>query len=121
VLHEGLRVLGLGRVVEVPVGVDALVTGLQNGVPQHVLGRGVPVLPDQGHPLRVLVLERARLDRASVRAAQTELRGPATEVGRDSGGRMHQAVLRRRVTEVQSGMLLSHFDCSFRLLDLRRS
>src|SRR3954454_17777566 len=34
---------------------------------------------------------------------------------------MHQTILRRRVTEVQSVGLCSHFDCSFRLLDLRRS
>jgi hypothetical protein len=131
VLHQGLRVLPLGRVVEVPVAVRALVTVLDDDVTEHVLRRGVTMRPHQRNPIAVLVLESTGLDRSAVRAAQAVLGGPPAEVrlarGQDTGrlglGRcrpaVHQAVLRRRVTEDQSG-ICSHFDCSFRLLDLRR-
>jgi hypothetical protein len=113
VLHQRLRVLTLGRLVEEAVGVHALISVLENGVAQDVLRRCMPVLPNERDSLRVLVLEGARKNRAPIRAPETELRGPATEVRLHGVGRVHQAVLRRRVTEVQSGML-SHFDCSFR-------
>src|SRR4051794_9553783 len=76
------------------------------------------MLPNQRHPLGILMRKRTGKNRTSIRATKTELRGPSTEVRHLV--RMHQAVLRRRVTEVQSTGLCSHFDCSFRLLDLRR-
>jgi hypothetical protein len=120
VLHELLRVLGLGRLVEEPVGVNAFLALLENGMPQNVLRGAVPMLPDERDTLGVLVLEGVGLDNAPVGALQTVLSGPATEVRGHGVVRVHQAGLRRRVTEIQSGML-SHFDCSFRLLDLRRS
>src|SRR4051812_267621 len=78
------------------------------------------MLPNHRHTLLVLIVERSLQDRTPVGAPKSELRGPSTEVRSQSVIRMHQAVLRRRVTEVQSGFC-SHFDCSFRLLDLRRS
>src|SRR3954468_23009512 len=77
------------------------------------------MLPNHRHTLLVLIVERSLQDRTPVGAPKSELRGPSTEVRSQSVIRMHQAVLRRRVTEVQSGFC-SHFDCSFRLLDLRR-
>src|SRR3954465_13667347 len=92
---------------------------LENAVSQHVLRRIVTMRPDQRHSIAILVLEGTVQNRPSVRAPQSILRGPTTEVG--LLGRMHQTILRRRVTEVQSVGLCSHFDCSFRLLDLRRS
>src|SRR3954465_10779861 len=92
---------------------------LENAVSQHVLRRIVTMRPDQRHSIAILVLEGTVQNRPSVRAPQAILRGPTTEVG--LLGRMHQTILRRRVTEVQSVGLCSHFDCSFRHLDLRRS
>jgi hypothetical protein len=115
VLHQRLRVLTLRRLVEEAIGVDTLRTAvLEDGMAQNVLRRCVTVLPHERDSLGVLVLEGARQNRSPIRAPETELGGPATEVRFHGVGRVHQAVLRRRVTEVQSGML-SHFDCSFRL------
>jgi hypothetical protein len=117
VLHQFLRVLGAGRLVEEAVGVDALVAMLEDGVTQDVLRGTCGRAARPAGPARCPGLERAVEDCASVRAPLVVLRGPSAEIGLHchSVVRMHQAVLRRRVTEVQSG-ICSHFDCSFRLL-----
>jgi hypothetical protein len=81
VLNEDLGVLTGRRRVEEAVGVDALVTVLENRVAEDVVGRVVAVLPDERNSHLVLVLEGLRHDGPTIRALETSLGRPTAEIG----------------------------------------
>ena len=67
-------------VVEVGVGVDAVLTNLKVGMPEDVLDVAVLVLPDQRYSLPVVRRESPVSDYLVIRAPNIVLRGVAREI-----------------------------------------
>ena len=76
-LSSGPATIG---VVEVGVGVDAVLTNLQVGMPEDVLDVTVLVLPDQRYSLPVVRRESPVSDYLVIRAPNIVLRGVAREI-----------------------------------------
>ena len=79
-LHKLLGGLSLLTVVELGVAVDPIVSVLQQRVTQHVVGRVMPVLPDQRNGSAIVVNKRPRTNCSTVGASQVISCGVATEV-----------------------------------------
>ena len=76
-LSSGPATIG---VVEVGVGVDAILTNLKVGMPEDVLNVAVLVLPDQRYSLPVVRRESPVSDYLVIRAPNIVLRGVAREI-----------------------------------------
>ena len=76
-LSSGPTTIG---VVEVGVGVDAVLTNLKVGVPEDVLNVAVLVLPDQRYGLPIVRRESPVSDYLVIRAPNIVLRGIAREI-----------------------------------------
>jgi hypothetical protein len=81
VLDELASGVGLLRLVEIAVAVDAVVTILEDGMTEYVLRLVMVVLPHQRDRGLVLVLEGVGQNRPPIGALQVGLGGPPAEVG----------------------------------------
>jgi hypothetical protein len=79
-LEKLTSLLCLLRLVEEAIGVDAVISVLENGMTQNVLRILVSVLPHERHLHGVLMLESARHDGTAVGALEPRLGGVAAEI-----------------------------------------
>ena len=82
VLHRLLHHLAVGGVVEVAVGIHALIPLLQDGVSQNKAGIVVEVVVDKRDFLPVIVLKRTFHDGEAVRASEVSSGCPTAEITR---------------------------------------
>ena len=80
VKNQLLGVLCSVRVVEVSVCVYSIVSVLQNGVAENVVGLIVPVHPHERHLMTVVLLESVVTNHSPIRALKVVLGGVTTEV-----------------------------------------